>query len=56
MSIFIKEEHLLADVSAMMSSELLRYRNNFFIFKTFYATFYHSYQYSLVLNLRALTP
>ena len=32
MGIFLKEEYLLADVSAMMSSELRRYCNNFFNF------------------------
>ena len=32
MGIVIKEEHLLADVSATMSSELRRHCNHFFIF------------------------
>ena len=30
--IFLKEEHLLADLGAMMSSELRRYFNNFCVF------------------------
>ena len=33
---FLKEEPLLADVSAMMSSELRRYCNIFSFFKLFY--------------------
>ena len=32
MGIFPKEEHLLADVSAMMSSEFRRHCNHYFIF------------------------
>ena len=57
MGIVLKEEHLLADVSAMMSSELRRHCNHYSIFlEAVYATCSHSSPYSLVLNVRALTP
>ena len=35
MGIFLKEEHLLADVSSMMSSELRRHRTNISLFICF---------------------
>ena len=57
MVIVFKEEHMLADVSAMISSELWRHCNHYFIcFKAVYAMCSHSFLYSIVLNVRALTP
>ena len=56
MCISIKEEHLLADLNAMISSELQRRCNHFFVFKAVYAACYHIFLYSLVLNVHALTP
>ena len=35
MGIFLKGEHMLADVSAMTSSELRRHCNHYFIFKSY---------------------
>ena len=55
MGIVLKEEHMLADVSSMMSSELRRHCTPI-SFLTVFATCSHSFLYSLVLNLRALTP
>ena len=56
MGIIIKEEHLLDGVSAMMISELQHHFNHYFIFKAVYATCSYSSPYSLVLDVRALTP
>ena len=52
MGIALKEEHMSDDASAMMSSELWRHCFK----KAVFMTCSHSFPYSLVLNVRALTP
>ena len=48
---------MLADVSAMiMSLELRRHFTHTSFFKAFFTTCSHIFPYSLVLNVRALTP
>ena len=54
--IFLKEEHLLVDVSAMMSSELRRHCTPISFFKAVLLTGSHSFMYRLVMVVRALTP
>ena len=57
MGIYIKEEHLLADVSVMRSSELWRHSTHISLFKkSVFTTCSLSFPYIILLNVRALTP
>ena len=56
MGVVLIEEHCVANVSAMVSSELRPHCPLISFFKAVFGTGSHSFTYSLVLNIHTLTP